>query len=116
MGAISPKLPPGYMTNLDDFLATLNKEQSFKPPGELLSTYSINKGKTVNNFSDFNLLHHSLNFPGSAAEKNFELYSCTIEEPGFRLYHERLQTFLLWYVDAASFIDVDDDRWRFFLM
>lgn len=47
MGAISPKLPPGYMTNLDDFLATLNKEQSFKPPGELLSTYSINKGKTV---------------------------------------------------------------------
>jgi histone acetyltransferase 1 len=70
----------------------------------------------LNNFSDFNFLHHLLNFPGSAAEKNFELYSCTIEEPGFRLYHERLQTFLLWYVDAASFIDVDDDRWRFFLM
>ncbi|EFX75805.1 hypothetical protein DAPPUDRAFT_306646 [Daphnia pulex] len=96
MGAITPKLPPGYMTNLDDFLVTLNKEQSFKPPGELLSTYSINKG--------------------SAAEKNFELYSCTIEEPSFRSYHERLQTFLLWYVDAASFIDVDDDRWRFYLI
>lgn len=53
---------------------------------------------------------------GSAAEKQFEMYSCTIEEPGFRSYHERLQTFLLWYVDAASFIDVDDDRWRFYLM
>ncbi len=53
--------------------------------------------------------------PGSV-EKNFEVYSCKIEEPGFRSYHERLQTFLLWYVDAASFIDVDDDRWRFYLM
>lgn len=46
MGAISAKLPPGYMTNLDDFVATLNKEQTFKPFGELLSTYSINKGKS----------------------------------------------------------------------
>nr|CAG4640040.1 EOG090X06NC [Daphnia pulex]SVE84882.1 EOG090X06NC [Daphnia pulex] len=104
MGAITPKLPPGYMTNLDDFLVTLNKEQSFKPPGELLSTYSINKGTNTTDYK------------GSAAEKNFELYSCTIEEPSFRSYHERLQTFLLWYVDAASFIDVDDDRWRFYLI
>nr|SVE86764.1 EOG090X06NC [Daphnia similis] len=96
MGAISAKLPPGYMTNLDDFVATLNKEQTFKPFGDLLSTYSINKG--------------------SATERHFQLYSCTIEETGFRSYHERLQTFLLWYVDAASFIDVDDDRWRFYLI
>ncbi len=44
MGAISPKLPPGFMTNLDDFLVSLNKEQSFKPPGELLSTYTVNQG------------------------------------------------------------------------
>nr|SVE89275.1 EOG090X06NC [Daphnia sinensis] len=96
MGAISAKLPPGYMTNLDDFVATLNKEQTFKPFGDLLSTYSINKG--------------------SAKERHFQLYSCTIEETGFQSYHERLQTFLLWYVDAASFIDVDDDRWRFYLI
>ncbi|KAI9552811.1 hypothetical protein GHT06_020691 [Daphnia sinensis] len=96
MGAISAKLPPGYMTNLDDFVATLNKEQTFKPFGDLLSTYSINKG--------------------SAKERHFQFYSCTIEETGFRSYHERLQTFLLWYVDAASFIDVDDDRWRFYLI
>ena len=42
--------------------------------------------------------------------------TCTIEEPDFLSYHERLQTFLLWYVDAASFISIDDDRWRFYLM
>ena len=53
---------------------------------------------------------------GSDKERHFEIYTCEIEEHGFRSYHERLQTFLLWYVDAASFIDVDDDRWRFYLV
>lgn len=52
----------------------------------------------------------------SVGERQFEIYGCGIEEPGFRSYHERLQTFLLWYVDAASFIDVDDDHWRYYLM
>ena len=53
---------------------------------------------------------------GNNGERCFEMYTCDIEEPGFREYHERLQTFLLWYVDAASFIDVDDDRWRYYLV
>nr|CAG4648667.1 EOG090X06NC [Polyphemus pediculus] len=96
IGAISLKLQPGFLTNLDEFLVSIDKEQTFRPPGELLFSCSINKG--------------------SEGERVFEMYSCSIEEPGFRSYHERLQTFLLWYVDAASFIDVDDDRWRFFLV
>lgn len=36
--------------------------------------------------------------------------------PGFKAYHARLQTFLLWFVDAASFIDVDDDKWTFYMV
>lgn len=36
--------------------------------------------------------------------------------PGFQEYHERLQTFLMWFIETASFIDADDDRWDFFLM
>ena len=35
------------MTSLDDFLVSLNKEQSFKPPGELLSTYTVTQGNFV---------------------------------------------------------------------
>ena len=35
---------------------------------------------------------------------------------GFRDYHERLQTFLLWFIDAASFVDTDDDKWTFYLL
>ena len=37
-------------------------------------------------------------------------------QPGFREYHEKMQTFLLWFIDAASFIDVDDDKWEYFIM
>nr|CAG4650171.1 EOG090X06NC [Sida crystallina] len=96
IGEIAPKLQPGFMSNLDDFLATIDKEKNFSPFGQLLSTHSINSGEPD--------------------ERQFEIYSCTIDEPGFRSYHERLQTFLLWYVDAASFIDADDEHWRYYLL
>lgn len=39
-----------------------------------------------------------------------------ITAPGFQEYHERLQTFLMWFIETASFIDSDDDRWDFFLV
>lgn len=48
--------------------------------------------------------------------REFEIYKNSADAPGFRDYHERLQPFLLWYVDAASFIDVDDEKWSFYLM
>uniref|UniRef100_A0A673M460 Histone acetyltransferase type B catalytic subunit n=1 Tax=Sinocyclocheilus rhinocerous TaxID=307959 RepID=A0A673M460_9TELE len=43
-------------------------------------------------------------------------FQVDISCPGFREYHERLQTFLMWFIETASFIDVDDDRWDFFLV
>jgi len=33
---------------------------------------------------------------------------------GFKAYHERMRTFLLWFIDGASYIDEDDDRWDYF--
>ena len=49
-------------------------------------------------------------------DRTFELYKTDIEAPGFRDYHERVQPFLLFYVDAASYIDVDDEKWSYFLL
>lgn len=43
-------------------------------------------------------------------------YQADITCPGFQEYHERLQTFLMWFIETASFIDADDDRWDFFLV
>ena len=46
----------------------------------------------------------------------FKVYKCQESTPRFREYHERLQAWIMFYIDAASFIDIDDDSWRMFLM
>jgi len=44
------------------------------------------------------------------------VFKCDESTLGFRSYHQRLQFWLMFYIDAASFIDIDDDSWRFFLL
>ncbi|XP_075984433.1 histone acetyltransferase 1 [Anticarsia gemmatalis] len=94
-GALKKVLAPGYVTNLDHFVSILEKDESFTPHGKMLHAFTVT--------------------PYDGGEKrSFEVYFSETSTPGFLAYHERLQTFLLWYVDAASFIDVDDDQWTFF--
>lgn len=87
-------LAPGSFTDSkEEFLAHVNsdKETKFRPMGELVNT--ITEEGT-----------------------QFEVYKCTESTPRFREYHERLQAWMMFYIDAASFIDIDDDSWRMFLM
>ncbi|KAJ9589576.1 hypothetical protein L9F63_017214 [Diploptera punctata] len=90
---ISKVLQPGFFTNLTDFCNELEKDVNFVPCGELKHSFSTDNG-----------------------DRNWEIYMCEVTTPNFVQYHERLQTFVLWYIDAASFIDADDDHWRFFLL
>ncbi|XP_021938160.1 histone acetyltransferase type B catalytic subunit isoform X2 [Zootermopsis nevadensis] len=90
---ISEKLQPGFYTNLDDFCSHLEKDVNFVPFGELQHSFATDDGN-----------------------RSWEIYMCEVTTPGFLTYHERLQTFVLWFIDAASFIDSDDDHWRFFLI
>merc|ERR1712110_872418 len=87
-------LAPGSFTDSKEtFLSQLNsdQEQNFRPMGELVDTISMG-GKT------------------------YEVFRCLESTPRFRDYHERLQAWIMFYIDAASFIDIDDDNWRIFLM
>lgn len=34
----------------------------------------------------------------------------------FKEYYHRLQHFVVWYIDGASYVDFDDDRWNYFIM
>ncbi|XP_065053342.1 histone acetyltransferase type B catalytic subunit-like [Rhopilema esculentum] len=88
---IAEILAPGYCTNLDEFVAKLPGESKFTPMGTKIHSYKVK-------------------------DTEYEIYQVDISVPGFREYHERLQTFILWYIDAASFIDVDDEKWNFFLL
>ncbi|KAI9501453.1 acyl-CoA N-acyltransferase [Coemansia spiralis] len=42
----------------------------------------------------------------------YEMYESSLEDAGFREYHRRMQTFLLFYIEGAQFIDETDTRWR----
>ena len=44
----------------------------------------------------------------------FEIYHADDSLPGFREYHAKLQPWIMFYIDAASYIDIDDANWCFF--
>ncbi|XP_033114772.1 histone acetyltransferase type B catalytic subunit-like [Anneissia japonica] len=91
--AIVDKLEVHPITSKDKFITELAKESSFRPSGTLLNSYSrTHEGST----------------------SHFEIYKNDMSTPGFREYHERLQTFLWWFIDAASYIDPDDERWGYY--
>lgn len=93
---IGEKLPPGFHSNVDNFVAALPKESRFRPFGSLLHSFTIDKG--------------------SPESCTFEIYKGDRKLPGFLDFHARMQTFILWYIDAASYIDTDDERWEYFIL
>ncbi|ORX72605.1 histone acetyltransferase type B catalytic subunit [Linderina pennispora] len=46
--------------------------------------------------------------------KEFKPHGKKVHEYEFREYHRRLQTFLLFYIEGAQFIDETDERWQVF--
>lgn len=96
-GALRKVIPAGYISNLDEFVNKLPQEEKFRPFGTLIHSFTHR--------------HEESN-----EKTTFEIYYCETSTPGFLEFHKRLQTFLLWYVDGASFIDVDDDQWAFFIV
>lgn len=92
---LAEKLQPGFLTNLDTFVASLSKESKFVPFGELVNSF-----KTARD---------------GESPSTYEIYQCDTSNLEFLKYHERLQTFILWFIDGSSFIDTDDGNWKFFL-
>jgi len=96
MRIVASKLQPGFLSNRDEFISSINKDGGFRPYGDLIHSYDIT---SVN-----------------GDEKKFEVYFVSMVDAGWRDYHERIQPFLLFYVDAASYIDVDDDKWNYYVV
>ena len=51
-----------------------------------------------------------------AGSRNFEIYFGNHETPNLLSYHSRLQPWIMFYIDAASYLDSDDPNWHYFLM
>ncbi|KAH9368815.1 hypothetical protein HPB48_004314 [Haemaphysalis longicornis] len=93
--AILEKLPSGVHTNIDEFVSILPKEPTFRPYGELQHSFKVGKG---------------------GLSRTFELYTAGVTTPGFIDYHARMQSFILWFIDAACYIDSDDEKWEYFVL
>ena len=52
----------------------------------------------------------------SSPNSVFELYRCSFETPRFKAYHRRLQLFLLFFIEAASYIEETDEAWEVILV
>ncbi|CAJ0967872.1 unnamed protein product [Ranitomeya imitator] len=90
-------IPPGFCSGTDDFVSLLEKEVNFKPFGPIIHTYKVYNEEACEEFT-------------------YEIHKADLTCPGFREYHERLQTFLMWFIETASYIDVDDERWDYFVV
>ncbi|XP_014245051.1 histone acetyltransferase type B catalytic subunit-like [Cimex lectularius] len=84
-----------FITNIDEFGRILEKEKNFNPFGELLNSFTINDNDSF---------------------RTFCVYKCTTDSKEFLEYHAKMQTFVLWFIDAASFINTEDSYWKFYVM
>jgi histone acetyltransferase 1 len=81
-----------YTENLDEFSKWLSKDDFFRPYGVKLHEFE-------------------------EKQSTFEIYHVTNEHTEFiKEHHEQMQHFLLWFIDGASYIDTEDNRWDFFVI
>uniref|UniRef100_T1H6S6 Histone acetyltransferase type B catalytic subunit n=1 Tax=Megaselia scalaris TaxID=36166 RepID=T1H6S6_MEGSC len=92
LSSLVDSLPNGicYLTNKAEFVKSLEEAEKFQPFGEVACVHFLDEG----------------------VERHFEIY---YYNPKFVNFFSRLETFVLWFVDAASYIDLDDPQWNYFL-
>ncbi|KAJ2499654.1 histone acetyltransferase 1 [Coemansia sp. RSA 1972] len=65
---------------------------SFRPPGRKVHEYS---GRS-----------------SEAEQLRYEVYSSSFDDMESTKYHERIQAFVLFFIEGAQFIDTSDERWH----
>ncbi|KAJ8324426.1 histone acetyltransferase 1 [Batrachochytrium dendrobatidis] len=89
---INQKIPAGAAHNYDQFMKQVRQdEHTFRPMGVKIHEYTVDN-------------------------KVFEMYECTFDTLNFIEYHKRLQTFLLWFIEGASYLEDKDKNWQFVLV
>ncbi|KAG6332244.1 hypothetical protein ID866_6845 [Astraeus odoratus] len=100
-------IPPEYETDEAKFLTRVEEDAiSFKPIGNLLHSYkrSLRTKPTS-----------STPKQGENAVE-YEVYHATLDDPGFREYHRRMQIFILLYIEAGSYINEEEEGWEFVVL
>ncbi|EFA12371.1 histone acetyltransferase type B catalytic subunit [Tribolium castaneum] len=90
MKALNPWLPENYRTEKSDFLADLDEEKPGLMFGDVIDTFSTD------------------------SENVYKVTVCDLKNPDFRQFHQRFETLIVWFIDGANFIDLEDPRWVIF--
>ncbi|KAJ3158699.1 histone acetyltransferase 1 [Geranomyces michiganensis] len=97
----------------DDVLALLRK----KLPPDFTQDYGVFLSHVRNDASSFVPFGTKLHeYSQGDADVSYEIYSASFRTPGFVDFHRRLQVFLLWYIEGASYLQEDDEAWEMVLL
>jgi len=94
MEKLKDYIPLDFITNIDVFEKCLDDESLYTPYGTQIYQFSCDISE----------------------ENTFEVYLIEKESTKFKDYFNRLQTFVLWYIDSSNFIDFDDAKWKIFIV
>jgi histone acetyltransferase 1 len=95
---VAKKLLAGFTNDLQQFHSHVN--DPFIPPGNKVLEYDVPSVET----------------PASRDTVTFEVYHGSFDTPGLREFHERLQVFLLFFIDRSSYINDQDSVWELLLL
>ncbi|KNE65907.1 hypothetical protein AMAG_09872 [Allomyces macrogynus ATCC 38327] len=74
------------------FAKALANDVKFTPPGNVVLEYEMENGA------------------------QFQLFECTATTPGFPALYDRLKIFAMYFIEAATPVDVTDPAWTFYLL
>ncbi|KAJ3373620.1 histone acetyltransferase 1 [Allomyces arbusculus] len=74
------------------FAKALANDVKFTPPGNVVLEYETENGA------------------------QFQLFECTASTPGFPTLYDRLKIFAMYFIEAATPVDVTDPAWTFYLL
>jgi histone acetyltransferase 1 len=123
-GKIKKILRGEYTSDLKEFTGWVAKEPSFVPLGKLVQSFKHDfvQNKKNAEMEDVSPPKKAKGMNGSSVvenfEKSYEIYVAdAVSVPGFKDYVKKMETFILFFIDAASFLDCeDDDKWQFFTL
>jgi len=76
--------------NKNHFEDLIRKDSKFRPFGEKITEFK-------------------------RGDRIFEVYKSTKADPGFIQWYLRLETFIMWYIDGAIYIDTEDGQWDYYV-
>ncbi|XP_025835388.1 histone acetyltransferase type B catalytic subunit-like, partial [Agrilus planipennis] len=92
---LSPWLPKGYTKDKKKFVTKMQKQNS-----KLLGVVRESFRKNI----------------AGRGRCDFKITEIDTNDPDFRDLHQRFQSVIVWYIDAASFIDLSDPKWLIFYL